>query len=108
MTAGWQKIFSADPRIGFLSHAESIRTTLAAGNLPRGAANLDAAQRMIFNDNLNTGVAAFFMISVVVILVASIHEWMQVLGGRKPAGTTEVPFTARPAAPPAAAATVRA
>ena len=108
MTAGWQKIFSDDPRIGFLSHASSIRTTLEAGNLPRGAVNLDAAQRMIFNDNLNTGVAAFFMISVVVILVASIHEWMQVLGGRKPAGSTEVPFTPRPVAPPAAAATVRA
>ncbi len=108
MTAGWQKIFSPDPRIGFLSHVESLKTVLAAGNLPRGAANLDAAQRMIFNDHLNTGVAAFFMISVVVILVASIHEWMQVLGGRKPAASTEVPFTPRPVAPPAAAAAVRA
>jgi carbon starvation protein len=108
MTAGWQKIFSPDVRIGFLSHAASLKATLAAGNLPRGAANIDAAQRMIFNDNLNTGVAAFFMISVVVILVASIHEWMQVLGGRKPIGSTEIPFTPRPVAPPAAAATVRA
>jgi carbon starvation protein len=109
MTAGWQKIFSADPRIGFLSHADGLQASLAAGNLPRGAATIDAAQRMIFNDHLNTGVAAFFMISVIVILVASIHEWMQVLGGRKPFGSTEIPFTPRPAAAPtAAAATVRA
>jgi hypothetical protein len=48
------------------------------------------------------------MISVIVILVSSIHEWMQVLGGRKPIGSTEIPFTPRPSAPPAAAATVRA
>ncbi len=108
MTAGYQKIFSADPRIGFLSHANSLQATLDAGNLPRGAATLDAAQRMLFNDYLNTGVAAFFMISVIVILVASIHEWTQVLGGRKPVGSTEIPFTPRPSAPPAAAATVRA
>ena len=44
---------------------------------------------MIFNNHLNTGVAAFFMISVVVILVASIMEWTQVINGRKPIGSTE-------------------
>jgi len=43
-----------------------------------------------------------------VILVSSIHEWMQVLNGRKPVGSTEIPFTARPSIPPEAAATVRA
>ncbi len=108
MTAGWQKIFSADPRIGFLSHARSLQSVLDAGSLPRGAATLETAQRMIFNDHLNTGVAAFFMISVIVILVSSIHEWMQVLNGRKPVGSTEIPFTARPEIRPEAAATVRA
>ena len=39
-----------------------------------------------------TAVAAFFMISVVVILAESIREWTEVLGGRKPAVSTEVPF----------------
>jgi carbon starvation protein len=53
---------------------------------------------MIFNDRLDAAVAAFFMISVVVILVASIHEWTQVLRGAKPARSTEVPFTPLPVA----------
>ena len=97
MTAGWQKLFSADPRIGFLSHASGMETTLAAGELPRGAASVEIAQRMIFNDRLDAAVAAFFMISVVVVLVASIHEWMQVLRGAKPPGSTEIPFTKVPA-----------
>jgi hypothetical protein len=34
---------------------------------------------------------------VVVILVASAHEWLLVLRGRKPARTTEVPYLPEPA-----------
>jgi len=50
------------------------------------------AQRVIFNDYLDAGVAAFFMISVIVILADSIREWYAVLGGRKPVVSSEVPF----------------
>jgi carbon starvation protein len=103
MTAGWQKLFSPDPRIGFLSHADGMKSVLAAGNLPRGATSIEMAQRMIFNDHLDAAVAAFFMISVVVVLVASIHEWMQVMRGTKPAVSPEIPFTAPVSARPVGA-----
>ena len=51
---------------------------------------------MIFNDYLDAAVAAFFMISVVVILADSAREWMSVLRGRKPVVSSEVPFEAIP------------
>jgi carbon starvation protein len=101
MTAGWQKIFSDSPRIGFLAHADAFAAQLAAGTLPAGVKSVGAARQMIFNDRLDAAVAAFFLVSVVVVLVASIHEWMHVLGGRKPAVSTEVPFTPRLTAAPA-------
>ena len=47
---------------------------------------------MIFNDRINVAVASFFLIAVVVILADSLREWVAVLGGRKPARSTEVPF----------------
>jgi carbon starvation protein len=50
------------------------------------------AKRVIFNDYLDAAVAAFFMISVIVILADSIREWSAVLGGRKPVVSSEVPF----------------
>ena len=50
---------------------------------------------MAFNDYLDAAVAAFFMISVVVILADSIREWAAVLRGRKPATSSEAPFQAR-------------
>ncbi len=97
LTAGWQKIFSADPRLGFLSHARLLAEAIAAGTLPAGVASVEVARRMIFNDRLDAAVAAFFMVAVLVILADSAREWLLVVRGRKPARSTEVPFDAQPA-----------
>jgi len=66
LTAGWQKIFAADPRLGFLSHARDIAARIAAGGQ-------DAAvgARLIFNDRMNAVLAAFFMATVVALVIAS-------------------------------------
>ena len=95
MSAGWAKLFSDDPRLGFISHAQLLRDAVAAGRLPAGVQAAGDALRMAFNDYLDAAVAAFFMISVVVILIDSIREWSAVLRGRKPALSTEAPFEAR-------------
>jgi len=92
MTAGVEKIFSADPRLGFLSHARMVAEGLAIGALPPGVQTLADARRLILNDRIDTAVAAFFLLSVIVILVASAHEWFSVLSGRKAAVTSEIPF----------------
>jgi carbon starvation protein len=94
MTAGVEKIFSADPKLGFLSHARMVAEGLAIGALPPGVQTLADAKRLILNDRIDTAVAAFFLISVVVILLASIHEWFTILSGRKIARSTEIPFEA--------------
>ncbi|HJR63763.1 MAG TPA: carbon starvation CstA family protein [Gemmatimonadaceae bacterium] len=94
MVGGSAKIFSDDPRLGFLAHARQLSDQLASGVLPRGAADAAAAARMIFNDRLDAAVAGFFMIAVIVILADSAREWVAVLRGRKPATSTEVPFEA--------------
>jgi carbon starvation protein len=91
-TAGWQKVFSPDPRLGFLSHARTIEGTLAEGRLPANAASLEVAQRMIFNDRLDAAVALLFMAIVVMVIVASIREWYLILSRRKPAVLAESPF----------------
>ncbi|MEP6492375.1 MAG: carbon starvation CstA family protein [bacterium] len=98
MSAGWAKIFSPDPKLGFLSHAKLVEGQLASGALPAAIKSAIDAHRMIFNDYLDAGIAAFFMVSVVVILADSIREWSAVIGGRKPAVSSEVPFQALPVA----------
>src|SRR5689334_1281894 len=91
MSAGWEKIFSPDPKLGFISHATLLRAAAAAGSLPAGVKSAGDALRMAFNDYLDAAVAAFFMISVVVILADSVREWAAVLRGQKPAMSSEAP-----------------
>ena len=87
-------MFSADPKLGFLAHAGMIRAKLAAGALPAGARTITDAQRMLFNDHMNSVVALVFMAVVVMVLVASITQWTLILSRRRPAVMTEAPFVA--------------
>ena len=81
MTAGWQKVFSADPKLGFLAHAAS----LAGSSAPN-------VSRLIFNDRLNTFVALLFMAVVALLIIVSAREWWLVLSRRKAATVNETPF----------------
>jgi carbon starvation protein len=95
MTASTMKIFSADPRLGFLAHARGLESAIAAGTLPPNIRSAADAMRIVVNDRLDAAVAGFFMLSVVVILAASAWEWYSVLAGRKRAVSSEVPFEPR-------------
>ncbi len=81
LTAGWQKVFSADPKLGFLSHAR----TLAASADPNAA-------RLIFNDRLDAALALFFMVVVCVVILASMREWLLVAAKRKAPSVQESPY----------------
>src|SRR6476646_9189719 len=87
LTAGWQKVFAADPRLGFLSHAARTIDQVAAGTL-------DAARgaRLIFNDRLDAVIALAFMTVTVLVVAASAREWSLVLTRRRPAAAKESPF----------------
>ena len=95
MTAGSLKIFSDDPKLGFLSHARSVSAQLAAGTLPANVKSIADAGRLVVNDRVDAAVASFFMISAVIVIAASAREWLAVVGGRKPAHSTEIPFEPR-------------
>lgn len=95
MTAGWLKIFSADPKLGFLAHARLLQEQVASGTLPGHVKSAADAARLVLNDRIDAGVAAFFMLSVVIVLAASAQEWLAVIRGRKPAVSTEIPFEPR-------------
>jgi carbon starvation protein len=81
LTAGWQKVFSPDPTLGFLSHAQSL-----------GSAPGPNTARMIFNDRLDAGLSLFFMAIVVVVILASAREWYLIASRRKAPVVNEAPF----------------
>jgi carbon starvation protein len=81
LTAGWQKVFAADSRLGFLAAAAALRDSAAPN-----------AARLIFNNRLDAVLTLFFMAVVVLVIVASAREWWLVLSKRKAPVVKEAPF----------------
>ena len=83
LTAGYQKIFSANVRIGFLAHANQLSARLAGGQVP--LAGVAETQTLVFNDRLDAAVTGLFMALVVLVVLDSVREWYRVLSA-KPGG----------------------
>jgi carbon starvation protein len=79
LTAGYQKIFSADPKIGFLAHAERYATAAAEGKLLAPAKSADQMSQIILNDRIDAVLAALFIALVVAIAVFGIMACMKAL-----------------------------
>jgi carbon starvation protein len=87
LTAGYQKIFDADLRIGFLAHANALQSRIASGEIP--AAKLTETYALIFNDRLDAAVTGLFMVLVVVIVADSLRAWYRILSAGRPGMVTE-------------------
>jgi carbon starvation protein len=92
LTAGIQKVFASDPKLGFLAHARMITDALEQGTLPRGLTSVEAARRVLFNDRLDATVAILFMSVAVMVILASVREWYMVMANRRPLVLTETPY----------------
>lgn len=88
--AGWQKIFSADPKIGFLAHASALAQALETGKI--AAAKVAETHAVIFNERLDAVVCGTFLLMVLIILVDSIRTWSGLLSGRQSVQSSEAPF----------------
>ncbi len=91
-TAGWQKIFSTDPRIGFLSQATALERAVAAGKI--AALKVAQTHAVIFNQRLDAVVCGVFLLLVSIILIDSIRVWHGLVRGTRALATSEAPFVA--------------
>jgi carbon starvation protein len=92
MTASYQKIFSANARIGFLAQANSMAAQLAAGKI--AAAKIADTQRVIFNLRLDAVVTAVLAVMILVLLVEALVEWYAILSRSKEPVMQEAPYVA--------------
>jgi carbon starvation protein len=88
--ASWQKIFSALPRIGFLSQASQLQAKLDAGRV--AASKIGETHALIFNARLDAIVCGLFLLMSALVLADSIRQWTGLLAGSRPARTHETPF----------------
>ena len=74
-SAGWEKIWSPLPRIGFLAQADQVGTGPVA-----------------FNARLDAVVCGTFMVLVAIILADSLRVWYGILRGTRESRVVESPF----------------
>ena len=88
-SAGYLKIFSSDPRLGFLSGAQSLAREAAGIVDPTKAAEL-TRQAAVWQ--FDAAVAGFFLLLVFLIVVGSASQWWKLIRGTKPVVLRESEF----------------
>jgi carbon starvation protein len=92
MTASYQKIFSPNPRIGFLSYAKDLAAQIAAGQI--NDAKLADTHRLIFNQRLDAVVTAVLTLMILVLLAEALFQWYGILARKRETVLHESPYIA--------------
>jgi len=95
LTAGWQKIFHENVKIGFLAHAHKFQAAIEQGTVLAPAKTMDQMHRIVFNDYVDASLAGFFILVVLAVLGFGIRT---ILAARASgmASAQESPFVAQP------------
>jgi len=81
MSASYQKIFDANPRIGFLAYAKVLAAQIAAGKIP--TEKIAETQRLIFNQRLDAAVTGVLAAMILVLIFEALVHWYSILTHRK-------------------------
>jgi carbon starvation protein len=89
-TAGYQKMFSSDPNLGFLAQAQFLESQLASGAI--AVEKMRATKAQIFNLRLDAVVTGLFLFLVALILFEAAKVWVRAWQTR-PAQPATAPAT---------------
>jgi carbon starvation protein len=81
-TAGWQKVFSPSPALGFLAQADRLEAGVHTA----------ATATLIFNARLDAALCGVLMFLVAIVLLDSMRVWAGILRGTREARVYETPF----------------
>jgi carbon starvation protein len=65
LTAGWQKLFHDDPKIGFIANARKFADAAARGEVLAPAKSMEDMSRVVLNNYIDAGLCALFVAVVV-------------------------------------------
>ncbi|CFQ55325.1 carbon starvation CstA family protein [Yersinia aleksiciae] len=93
MTAGFQKIFHEKPSIGFLAQARKFSAGVEQGVLIAPAKSIKDMETIVFNNQINAALCAFFMLVAITMLISSVFVVRRALKSSKPTtNETEIVF----------------
>ncbi|WP_429161741.1 pyruvate/proton symporter CstA [Aeromonas media] len=95
LSAGWEKTFSDNPKLGFLAIANKFQAMIDSGTIPAQYTESQLAQ-LVFNNRLDAGLTLFFMGVVVILAFFSLKTAMKALKSPQPTAR-ETPYQPMPA-----------
>ncbi|MFP5440087.1 MAG: carbon starvation CstA family protein, partial [Gammaproteobacteria bacterium] len=87
ISAAWLKIFSDNPKVGFLAHADKFGAAYANGEVLAPAKDLAQMQQVIANDWINAVLCGLFLFVLVAMALFAVRTGWQAL--RQPQVTTQ-------------------
>ncbi|WP_418953436.1 carbon starvation CstA family protein [Streptomyces cinnabarinus] len=93
-TAGWQKIFSDDPTIGFFALRDKYAQAIEDGQLLPGATNMDDMHTIVLNNTVDGVLMSVFLLLVLTVLVNCAVVCVRAVRATGPLPTAEVPYVA--------------
>ncbi|MEU3922516.1 carbon starvation CstA family protein [Streptomyces sp. NPDC029004] len=93
-TAGWQKIFSDNPKIGFFALRDKYAQAIDAGQLLPGAKTMDDMHTIVVNNTVDGVLMAVFLLLVLTVLVNCVVVCVRAVRATQPLPTTEAPYVA--------------
>ncbi|RSN86741.1 carbon starvation protein A [Streptomyces sp. WAC 05379] len=91
-TAGWQKIFSDNPAIGFFALRDKYAQAIEDGQLLPGAADMDDMHTIVLNNTVDGVLMAIFLLLVLTVLVNCAVVCVRAVRAPGPLPTTEAPY----------------
>ncbi|MFA7388271.1 MAG: carbon starvation CstA family protein [Thiohalobacteraceae bacterium] len=88
-TAAWQKLFSPEPRIGFLAHANELTDKLTASVITPD--KIAQTQQLIFNDRLDAALTLLFLVLTWVLVIDTLRVSLRALRGHVHPPLSETP-----------------
>ncbi|GAA4613820.1 carbon starvation CstA family protein [Saccharopolyspora hordei] len=93
LTASWQKVFSADPQIGFFAQRAAYQAALDAGETSKGTAHtVEEMQKVVVNSTVDGVLSVLFAVLIVIVLIDAVRVWVKALRATEPLPTTEAPY----------------
>jgi carbon starvation protein len=88
--AAWEKLFSPELRVGFLSHARDLGEKLATGAI--APEKIAATQQLVFNDHVNATLTVLFLVVIWVLTLDMLRVCYRAIAGAHEPRTSEAPY----------------
>ena len=92
LTASYQKIFSADPKIGFFAQRDAFQEALNNGEVLAPATSAAEMQKVITNSTVDGVLSILFAALIIIIIADAARVWFGIIRGTKEPVMAEAPY----------------